>query len=199
MPRIHVVGLDLSLTSTGVATIRLSDDEAPEIRVEVVGAPIVREGTAYDAVLARLRNLARKVITAIRKRREEGDITIIAIEGPAYGATAGQQGHHTRAGLFWILYNILEKEATIIVIPPTTLKRYVTGKGNAPKDHVLSTMVRNFPAIGIVDNNEADALGLASMIARELGSPVEPSAQRVTPSALDGVEWPASIKQRSTK
>lgn len=190
---LHIVGLDLSLTSTGVARIR---PHAPiPVEVEVVGtAAIPPSASVYPATLARLRNLAGKIIRAARRNREEGDITIVAIEGPAYAKAGDQRGHHVRAGLWWLMFHLLEKEAIIIIVAPGTLKRYVTGKGNADKDLVLTSIVRAFPHVGVVNNNESDALGLAAMVARELGHGQEISVQRVGAiDSLDKIDWPDEI------
>ena len=48
------------------------------------------------------------------------------------------------------------------------------------------------------DDNTADALVLMAMGARALGFPVEPSPQRVTPSALDAVKWPTNLRRSTT-
>ena len=128
--------------------------------------------------------------------RSADDVVVIVIEGPALGQNNGQA--HTRAGLWWLVYHLVEKIGHVVVIEPTKLKRYVTRKGNAQKDAVFSQIVRNFPQVDVVDNNEADALGLASMAARELGFPQEPSVQRCDPGALEGVHWPQFITARRT-
>ena len=181
----HIVGIDPSLSGTGVCRIRPEDAEP--ITFDLIDSkPIPNAG--YIDTLVRMRNIAGRVIRAARVGMEEGDVLVVIMEGPIFGQSTGQ--YHTRAGLWWILYHLLEKLGAFVIIEPTRLKRYVTGKGNAPKDVVFSTVVRNFPHLGIMDNNIADAIGLACMGARELGYPMEPSVQRVTPAALEGVAWP---------
>lgn len=184
-PRYHFVGIDPSLSATGVATIR-PHDPIP-IRVRLVESKPV-PNAKYPHTLARIRRLAGDIVRTVRDGAEDGDIIIVVMEGPIFGQSTGQ--YHTRAGLWWILYHLLEKFSGFAVIEPTKLKRYVTGKGNAPKDLVFASVIRNFPSVGVVDNNEADALGLAAMAARQFGFPMEPSVQRVTPNALEGVDWP---------
>lgn len=190
---LHIVGLDLSLTGTGIARIR--PHTPTSVEVEVIGSPAIPQSAPmYPATLARLRNLAGRIVRAARRGREDGELMLIAIEGPAYGMAGDQRGHHVRAGLFWLIYHLLEKEAIIIIVAPGTLKRYATGKGNADKDLVLTSIVRAFPHVGIVSNNEADALALAAMIAREVGHGQEVSVQRVgDPAALEGIQWPEEI------
>lgn len=58
-----------------------------------------------------------------------------------------------------IKYGLLEK---IHEIPPTSLKKFVTGSGNAGKEHIIAYLFKNY---GIMhsDNDQADAYGLAQM------------------------------------
>ena len=185
----HIVGLDLSLSATGVAVIR--PHETPAVRVHLVTSSPKRD-SAYPDHLDRLRALCRRIIDKATSTAEPGDQIVFVMEGPAFAATGAHQ--HTRAGLWWLIYHLLSKQGVFVIIEPSRLKRYVTGKGNAPKDLVFATMIRNFPGVALTDNNEADALGLAAMGARELGFPQEPSVQRVTPAALEGVDWPSFAK-----
>jgi hypothetical protein len=54
-------------------------------------------------------------------------------------------------------------KCTTVIIPPTVLKKYVTGKGNAPKDLMLEGVIKkwfegNIPNLGKQDLYEAYAL-----------------------------------------
>lgn len=188
MTRFHIVGLDLSLTATGVTIIRPHDEKPISIReVQSSGVP----NAGYPDHLARIRTLCRRIVETATATAEDGDTILFAMEGPAFAATTGYQ--HERSGLWYLVYHLLSKQGPFVIIEPTRLKRYVTGKGNAKKDVVLTTVVRNFPALPILTNNEADSLALACMLARELGFPQEPSIQRVTPAALEGVAWPSFV------
>lgn len=187
----HIVGIDPSLSATGVCRIR-PGTPVPIVVDIITSKPV--PNAKYIHTLARMRQLAGDIVRAAKQGAQEGDIIIVAMEGPIFGQSTGQ--YHTRAGLWWLLYHLLEKLGMVIIIEPTKLKKYVTKKGNAPKDLVFATIVRNFPSVGIVDNNEADAVGLASMVSRELGFPMEPSVQRVDPSALEGVDWPELVIQQ---
>ena len=188
-----VVGLDLSLAATGLAFVRVTDEpptaDYSRPRVDLVTSG--RLGDGYPATLARLRIIARRILDRIDREQQAGDVVIVTLEAPSLGSMHGHV--HTRAGLWWLMYHLLEKRALVVTVEPARLKRYVTGKGNAAKPEMLARVAANFPNVGITDDNQADALALASMTARELGSPIEPSAQRVTPGALDGVAWPAII------
>ena len=81
---------------------------------------------------------------------------------------------------------------TVAVIPPTSLKKYATGKGTASKDLVLTAAVRRFPDWPVEGNDEADALWAAAAGLDHLGYPVidMPALNR---SALDGMQWPDAM------
>lgn len=191
----HIVGLDFSLTETGIAIIRPETDDP--ITVDITGTPAVKndDPAKYPLTLARLRKLAGAIVRKAQVGMQDGDVMIAVIEAPIFGKAMGQ--FHTRAGLWWLCYHLLEKMSLVVIVEPSKLKRYVTRKGGAPKELVFSTMVRNFPTVDIVNDNEADALGLACMAARELGFPQEPSVQRCDPGALEGVPWPEPIARRA--
>jgi crossover junction endodeoxyribonuclease RuvC len=168
----RVLGLDLSLTSTGVA--------APTWTYALKPAPALR-GT--DRMLWFRRQIFDDAISPSTA------LTLVAMEGPAYGATGGQKGHHERAGLWWLVRCMLAGvDVPVAVIPPASLKLYATGKGNAGKDEILMAAARRFDWFA-GGNDEADALWLAAMAADHLGTPpvVMPAAHR---AALAKVEWP---------
>jgi Holliday junction resolvasome RuvABC endonuclease subunit len=188
----HIVGIDPSLSATGLAVIRVfGDGRETTIECQSIESKSI-PNAGYPETLGRLRALAARILRAAKAGAEEGDGFVIVMEGPVFGQATGQ--YHTRAGLFWLLYHLLEKIGFLVIVEPTKLKRYVTGKGNAKKDLVFGDVIRNYGAL-VLDNNQADALGLAAMAARELGSPVEKSVHKVTPAALEGVRWPEFMQQ----
>ena len=173
-----VIGLDLSLTATGIAGNTTGTHPTPWATV-LKPPPRLR---GHE----RLHHLA----TAITARTTHADIVIV--EGPSYGSQAGQSGHHERAGLWWhITHQLWQAGTPIAVVPPACLKRYATGKGNASKDLVLTEVARRF-AWCPGDNNAADAAALAAMGADHYGHAlaVMPAANR---KGLDAVDWPALL------
>src|SRR5690606_1478975 len=75
------------------------------------------------------------------------------------------------------------------IVSPTSLKKYVTGRGNASKDEVLAAAIRRWPDAAINGNDEADAYALRAMGLDHLGHPVAdvPKTHR---DALAKVAWP---------
>ena len=175
------VGIDLSLTDTGIATV-FDDGTISTARVRSTGA---EDATLHER-WERLRRLRDDI-----EFRIGYDYTPVVIEQPAYGATNGS--HHDRSGLWWMVVdNLLHWNVPVTEVAPTTLKKYATGKGNASKDEVLAAVVKRYPAADVVNNNVADAVVLAAMGARYAGFPVdELSLQRE--EAFSKVRWAALL------
>ncbi len=114
---------------------------------------------------------------------------LVVIEG--YGFAPGR-GHSARemAELGGVIrLALFDASLTFVDVPPASLKKYATGKGNAPKEEVLAAAIRRLRFEGH-DHNEADALWLLTMALDRYGAaglPEMPKAHRV---ALEGVQWP---------
>lgn len=173
----YVVGVDLSLTGTGVAII-----DGGLIQTFTYGTKGSR-GATLPQRAERLLN----IVAAVRMYTERADFVVI--EGPAFGQN--NPGTHDRSGLWWLVVDRLCFEGyPIAVVPPTTLKKYVTGKGNAQKDEVMLAVAHRYPDAEVKNNNEADALGLAAMGARHLGATIDGILPARNIEAMDAVEWP---------
>ena len=177
-----VVGLDLSLTATGLAT----PTEVFEINSKG------RKGDTLLQRSARLHDLAADVVSEIERHAAHGPgqpTVLVVVEQPAYSRTTGHM--HDRSGLWWLVVDELcgSPWARVVEVAPSARARYATGKGNAGKDAVLSSVVRRYPDVPVVTNNEADALVLRAMGCDHLGVPlaVVPAAHR---AALEAVAWP---------
>lgn len=173
----HIVGIDLSLTGTGIATVGNS------VNVLTLKSKGNANATLDERAL-RLHNLTLDVVT----RAVFGDTVVI--EQPAYGQTGGS--HHDRSGLWWLVVDALIPEVDrLIEVTPQTVKKYATGKGNASKDEVVIAVTRRYPHIPVANNNEADALVLAAIGARLSGNPIEESLPVANLDALEKVRWVA--------
>lgn len=164
-----VVGLDLSLTGTGLARatgalerVRCGDLRGCP-RLSWIAEHIFSDGTTQAADL-------------------------VVIEGPSYGSMSGA-GHHEAAGLWWhIVYRLDLLEVPYAVIPPTSLKKYATGKGNATKPDMRVALLQR-TGIDERDDNKVDAWWLRAAGLDTLGHPLVelPKGQR---EALAKVAWP---------
>jgi Holliday junction resolvasome RuvABC endonuclease subunit len=163
-----LAGLDPSLTQTGVAfgdTTRVFKSKPAE---------------GYLDTLERLLVLSTDVCTALQ------GVDVVAMEGPALHSAQGQA--HTRAGYWWLLYDRLIRQGSlVVVVPPGSLKLYATGKGSADKDAVLAEAIRRLHFPGKT-NDEADAWVMLAMLRDHFdGVALVPESHR---KALVKIEWP---------
>lgn len=170
-----IVGIDLSLSSTGLAVITNGR------------ADVVRHTTApVGDDLARRHRRLLEIADVVRTWASGADLAVL--EGPAYASVTGHQ--HDRSGLWWIVaHRILGSGLPLGIVPPTSRARYATGKGNAPKDGVLAAVIRRYPEVNVTGNDQADALILAAMGARRLGHPID-VVPKVALTAMAGASWP---------
>lgn len=104
--------------------------------------------------------------------------TLICLEGYAYGAKnqAHQLGELGGVLRVWIYEQGFAGQT--VVIPPTLLKQFVTGRGNAKKEEVMRDAFKVWGVEG--SNDQVDAFALAAMGWSFLGGgpPWEPDAGR---------------------
>jgi len=167
-----VVGLDLSITATGVATVR--DDGKYTTRSVVPG--VKRKG--HD----RLEFVLQGIFTAEVKMANAA-----VVEGPSFGSN--RPGYHVNAGLWWhVTHRLWLHGIPYVVVAPTVVKMYATGNGQSGKDAVLMSAARKFPQFD-GDNNEADALWMAALFLDWSETPLVGLPQKHR-RALASVDWP---------
>ena len=153
-----VLGIDLSLVSTGISV--LSKDVLVHSCV-VKSKPI--GGRPIDEII-RLVTIVENIMKIVDKYAPQ----IVVIEGIAFGVqktTALSQ----LAGLNYLVRaGLLTRSIRFVICAPTTLKRFITGKGNAPKDHVMMEVYKHY-GITAFTNDIADAIVLSKIGAMMLG------------------------------
>lgn len=162
----RVVGLDLSITATGVA---------------------LWDGTTHTITAAkwggdwRLVNIRKTVLHHLLTPRA----ALAVIEDlPTHAHGAGVTGmvHGVVREL------LLDNGVPYVLVPPATLKKYATGKGNATKADMRMALYQR-AGLDLRDDNQADAWWLRMMGLDWLGhaTVILPKAQR---DALLKVDWP---------
>ena len=173
-PRPRVVGLDLSLTGTGLVTTTARGDTL----IQVVSTTKL-EG------LPRLRKITDVIVEAIT---DGPPMDLAVVEGPAYSRALGA-GHHESAGLWWKVVDRLDELGIPTgIVPPNVLKKYATGTGTASKPDMRLELYKR-TGMDVRNDNKVDALWLHAMGADHLGRPhlVLPQKHR---EALGSVAWP---------
>ena len=125
----NYLGLDLSLTATGWATM----NTAGGYNVGTFG------DNTTDHISLRLRRWAGHLNHVIPYSRD----VIIVIEDLPHAVKHGGPALGMVHAMFWktIGERSINHE-TVIAVPPATLKQYATGKGNASKSLVLVEAVK---------------------------------------------------------
>src|ERR1700690_2602661 len=93
---------------------------------------------------------------------DDAEPDLIAIEGYSYGSKAGREMAGELGGV--LRHMLWHCGFTYIDVPPTTLKQYVTGKGNAQKSMMIKEVYKKWQ-YEAADDNEADAYSLARLAA----------------------------------
>ncbi|NUK22036.1 hypothetical protein [Streptomyces lunaelactis] len=163
-----VVGLDLSLRCTGIAGVGWTD--------------IVRTNLRGDQRLSYLIDTIGSFIKAA---------DMVVMEGPSYGH-ANLGGHEELAGLrcairLWCH----RRKIPYGIVPPSSLKLYATGRGNAVKGEIRSAIADRYGVHteGAGRYDEADAYAALAMGLHWLGYPLTEVPDR-NAAALNGCKWP---------
>lgn len=184
-----VVGLDLSLTSPGLAA-------AYSGQLVEVGNPKSkgRRGALLAERADRLSGLGDVILSWV----ESHDPDLVVVEAPSYGSRFGSP--HDRSGLWWLVVTGLrshEYPYPVAEVAPQSRAKYATGRGNSKKDVVAAAACHlygegAFPGVLIANDDVADAAILAAMGSRFLGYPMEgfelPADNLVS---MDAVVWPS--------
>lgn len=167
-----VVGLDLSLTGTGLARYR---------------------GGAFDAVL-HLNTKPPKsegherldyILGEVRWITDRADLVVI--EGLSFQFDA----ERANAGLAWLVrHQLWEDGVPYALMPPANRSQYATGSGKATKTEVIEAVNSDlFPGAQTKNNDEADAIVLAAAGLRQYGQPVD-NVPEENWIALKKGKWP---------
>lgn len=152
------VGLDLSLTKTGVAV--LEDGE-------LLYSGLVRskpQGDTPTDEIERIMEIRNNIIETIRDNSivHGKHPDLVAIEGLAFLAR-NTSALVQLSGLNYMLREVFwTAQWPFVIVAPTTLKKFITGKGNAQKDLMLLETYKRY-GVNLLDDNEVDAYGLAQI------------------------------------
>lgn len=166
-----VLALDLSLTSTGFALPGESGT--------------LRPPTGLGKGVRRLHWLQTQAM-----RLAQG-VQLVVIEGAAYGGARGTSRLHAAGQLSGvILLGLHLARVPVVELPPASLKRLATGRGNAPKEQVLAAAIRRLGYPGHSDD-EADALWLLQAAGQVYGLPWRVDLPQAHVQKLEAAtEWP---------
>ncbi|MDY7542637.1 MULTISPECIES: hypothetical protein [unclassified Cryobacterium] len=174
----RVIGIDLSMTSTGLAVIANGVIETHT----VTSKP---DAGTLRSFLARSERIAQQIDDAVKFTRSD----LVVIEGLIFhGKSSSLDKIHAH---WWLVVksiaDFIEQEPVVVNTSQRCL--YATGKGSAKKDIVLAAVIKRYPQADPTGNDEADAVVFAAMGARHLGIPVEESLPIANLEAMGAVRW----------
>lgn len=188
---LRVVGLDLSLTSTGMSdgrstrVVQTGPDTQLEERLDfiiqdvmsfILAAPLGSTGWPYGACA----NLA-------------------VIEAGAFSRGAQSAAAEYLSALrILVRHRLWRLDIPFAMVAPTTLKLYVADNGGAKKQQMVAAVDARYgtdlASVKVKDGryDRADALGLAAMGYDRIGQPLHhsPDASWRGRASLDAVVWP---------
>ena len=178
MPRI--LGIDSSLTATGLCRVDYLGPNSWKIDTATVGAPKPTADKSKRAMARRVNALMVQIESAITDGGSQRKLMLgehlelpdlIAIEALAYGAKGDSAWV-----LPWIFGRVIELaekyDIPLLVVGTTARAKFVTGKGTADKDTVMLTVAKRWPEAEVSNNNEADALAVAAVGCYHQGWPI---------------------------
>ena len=177
------VGLDLSLTSTGISDGRYTK---------------VVQTTNADCLESRLDQIVRAVGLTVNAFH---GTDLAVIEAPAW-SKASQTGHEELSALRVMVRHLLWKaDVPYALVPPTTLKMATTGHGKATKQQMVSAVDERhgtgFINVMVKDGryDQADAFALAAMGYARVGQPlaVHFPAAPIGHQSMHAVKWPTLL------
>lgn len=174
----NILGVDLSLTSTGISangkTGIITTPAKGSERLSIISLAIL------DAVI-------------------ENSIQLVAIEGYSF-ASRNSQAHSIGELGGVVRMRLWERNIPYVDIPPTCRAKFATGRGNAAKTEVMSSVSAKTGLVfsGKGADDMCDAWILEEMCRTRIGiSAYTWSAIQL--SALDKIDWNALTSTQTTK
>jgi crossover junction endodeoxyribonuclease RuvC len=148
--KIISLGLDLSLTGTGVVILENG---------KFIKRHLIKSKPVGDLPINELHRIL-KIVEEIKAAIGEQRIDIAVIEGLAFmvrNATALVQ----LSALNYMTRGLLDgMKIPFVIVAPTSLKKFITGNGASKKDVMLIETYKRY-GVSIMNDNECDAYGLA--------------------------------------
>jgi len=147
------IGIDQSYSGFAITAIDKKDKYYTEV-YKVEGNGIERLHKARAFMLGFVNNF---------------EVSAVAMEGYAYGSQmanmAGELGGMIKLALYDNYRFVNVPAAFPIIVPPTSLKKYITAKGNGiAKNQILLAVYKKWD-VEFTDDNAADSYGLARLAA----------------------------------
>jgi len=156
---LYFVGLDLSLTGTGVTII---DATGVIIATKVFGYPLKKTATELEKI-SRVIDIVDGIMQLVRKYKD--NTLMCSLERPAYSAKGRQNDLSELQGVLkvnlWLAFSIISKLETA-----SHVRKKVLGKGKLTKKQIMAEIKAQYKYI-LTNDNIADAFVLAECLRQE--------------------------------
>lgn len=153
-----VIGLDLSLTGTGVAAIAV-DTAALSTAVHTSPPPATENLTGH---VVRHRLLADGIVAQV----VAADPILVVVEGLQFSVKMRDSSLTRRGFLWWaVIEGLCSAGVPVMEVTPQQIKQFATGKGNASKSEMVAAYAKAWPDAPMGRNVEdrADAAHAAAL------------------------------------
>jgi len=149
-----IVGIDYSLTCTGLAIITKTSTGC-KLTTSTVTSKGSRDASLPDRH-ERITQIGKDVL------HFAGRADLAVIEGVTPGAKGGSPVDRF-AGWWWVVGGLIRRGVPVAIVAPTSLKLAIAGKGNADKAAVAAAVMGLWPDVEISSSDVSDAVGLAHL------------------------------------
>ena len=132
---------------------------------------VIRSKPVGDKPIDELQRI-RKIVEEIEDIVSEYNPTIAVIENMAFGIQKTTSLTQLAALNFFTRAMLADYRVPFFLCAPTTLKKFLTGKGNSDKEVLMMVVYRDYKE-QILDNNLVDGFGLSLIGAAILDNPVK--------------------------
>ncbi len=171
------IGIDASVSGTGLAIV----DECGTLVFSNTYTAKVPKNPQWHDQANRIQLITDSIMTALYPYKIAG--MCIESYAPAYVGSAIpiiELGGMLKVALL----NRYGKTSTIRYVPPTVMKKFISGSGNSNKTIISSILAAKY-GVQFKNDNESDALGLA-LIAAVAGNQILPKITKTQTDYLAG-------------
>lgn len=191
-----ILGIDLSLTCTGLCKMTVTQPDTPTVVSTNMGTSVTHQVARVTSIghkddterqrQQRVSHIRRRVIAAA----ESADLVVI--EGLFYNRQTTQGALIDRSWLWGsTLDQLTARRIPWVIVHPRKRAKFATDNGNASKTQVATAMTRMWPDTEAHDDNEFDALTMATMgLVSKLRRATPVRLQEHHYQVVAGITWP---------
>ena len=155
-----VLGIDLSLTATGI--IRLEDET-------ILDSQLIKTKKNGDKPTEEVKRL----VSIVDQIKTDG-VELVAIEGLAFMARNTSSLVQLSALNYFVRKKLMDEEIPFVIVAPSSLKKFITGKGNSGKDIMFLETYKRYGE-SFTDDNLCDAFALSKVAEALINKKIKPT------------------------